>query len=42
MFAVPLTEKKVLDSNNGLELQDLRNEEIHMVCFKGATFNGII
>ncbi|WP_261300506.1 pentapeptide repeat-containing protein [Paenibacillus andongensis] len=38
MFAVPLTEKKVLDSNNGLELQDLRNEEINKVCFKGATF----
>jgi uncharacterized protein YjbI with pentapeptide repeats len=41
MFAVPLTDKKVLDSKNGLELQDLRNEEINMVCFKGATFNDI-
>ncbi|MDQ0888257.1 uncharacterized protein YjbI with pentapeptide repeats [Paenibacillus sp. V4I9] len=38
---MPLTEKKVLDSNNGLEFQDLRNEEIHRVCFKEASFNNI-
>lgn len=36
-----LTEKKVLDAKNRLELQDLRNEEIHMACFKEASFNNI-
>lgn len=36
-----LTEKKILDSKNGFELQDLRNEEIHMACFKGSEFHGI-
>lgn len=38
---MPLTEKKVLDSNNGLELQDLRNEEVNKVCFKEASFNDV-
>lgn len=38
---MPLTQKKVMDSKNGLELQDLRNEEIHMVCFKESDFHGI-
>lgn len=36
-----LTEKKVTDSKNGLELQDVRNEKIHMVCFKESEFHGI-
>ncbi|CAI6087544.1 pentapeptide repeat-containing protein [Cohnella sp. JJ-181] len=36
-----LTQKKIMDSKNGLELQDLRNEEIHMVCFKESDFHGI-
>ncbi|QYR19635.1 hypothetical protein KZ483_17225 [Paenibacillus sp. sptzw28] len=36
-----LTEKKMMDSKNGLELQDIRNEQIHMVCFKGSDFHGI-
>ncbi|MGE8203027.1 pentapeptide repeat-containing protein [Heyndrickxia sp. NPDC080065] len=38
---MPLTERKVMDSKNGLELQDLRNEKIHMVCFKESDFHGI-
>ncbi|QGQ97738.1 pentapeptide repeat-containing protein [Paenibacillus psychroresistens] len=38
---MPLTEKKIMDSKNGLELQDLRNESIHMVCFKESDFHGI-
>lgn len=38
---MPLTPKKIMDSKNGLELQDLRNEEIHMVCFKESDFHGI-
>ncbi|MBB3114067.1 uncharacterized protein YjbI with pentapeptide repeats [Paenibacillus phyllosphaerae] len=36
-----LTQKMTMDSKNGLELQDLRNEEIHMVCFKESDFHGI-
>lgn len=36
-----LSQKMVMDSKNGLELQDLRNEEIHMVCFKESDFHGI-
>lgn len=36
-----LTQKMVMDSKNGLELQDLRNEVIHMVCFKESDFHGI-
>ncbi|WP_052703126.1 pentapeptide repeat-containing protein [Paenibacillus beijingensis] len=38
---MPLSEKKIVDSKNGLELQDLRDENIHMVCFKGSNFHGI-
>ena len=36
-----LTDKTIVDSKNGLELQDLRNEQIHMVCFKESSFHGI-
>lgn len=36
-----LTEKRIMDSKNDFELQDLRNEQIHMACFKGAEFHGI-
>ncbi|KRF10225.1 hypothetical protein ASG89_01430 [Paenibacillus sp. Soil766] len=36
-----ITEKKVIDSKNGLELQDLRDQRIHMATFKGSVFNGI-
>ena len=30
-----------MDSKNGLELQDVRDEQICMVCFKGSDFHGI-
>jgi uncharacterized protein YjbI with pentapeptide repeats len=36
-----LTEKRIMDSKNGLELQDLRNQQIHMVCFKESNFHSI-
>ncbi|GGG15233.1 pentapeptide repeat-containing protein [Paenibacillus abyssi] len=36
-----LTDKKVYDNKSGFELQDLRDENIHMVCFKGADFHGV-
>jgi uncharacterized protein YjbI with pentapeptide repeats len=36
-----LTERTVIDSKNGFELQDLRNEQIHMACFKESEFHGI-
>jgi uncharacterized protein YjbI with pentapeptide repeats len=36
-----LTEKKIIDSKNGLELEDLRNEKLHMLCLKGAELHGI-
>lgn len=36
-----LTEKKITDSKNGLELQDLTNEKIHEASFKGSNFEGI-
>lgn len=39
--SMDLTDKKITDSKNGLELQDLRNKQIHMVCFKGSNFHGI-
>jgi uncharacterized protein YjbI with pentapeptide repeats len=36
-----ITEKKVIDSKNGLELQDLRAQIIHMATFSGSDFSGI-
>jgi uncharacterized protein YjbI with pentapeptide repeats len=36
-----LTEKKMIDNKNGLELEDLRNERLHMICLKGAELHGI-
>jgi uncharacterized protein YjbI with pentapeptide repeats len=36
-----LTEKRVKDSKADFELQDLRDLEIEMACFKGSSFGGI-
>jgi uncharacterized protein YjbI with pentapeptide repeats len=36
-----LTNKKIMDSKNGLELQDLRDQQLHMTSFKGSDFNGV-
>jgi uncharacterized protein YjbI with pentapeptide repeats len=36
-----LTEKKIMDSKNGLELEDLMNEKLHMLCLKGAELHEI-
>jgi uncharacterized protein YjbI with pentapeptide repeats len=36
-----LTEKRVKDSKADFELQDLRELEIEMACFKGSRFGGI-
>lgn len=41
LFQLEITEKRVMDSKNGLELQDVRNKQIHMVCFKGSSFHVI-
>jgi uncharacterized protein YjbI with pentapeptide repeats len=41
MIVMEITEKKVIDSKNGLELQDLRDQKIHMATFKGSDFSGV-
>jgi uncharacterized protein YjbI with pentapeptide repeats len=41
MIVMEITEKKVIDSKNGLELQDLRDQIIRMATFKGSDFSGV-
>lgn len=36
-----LTEKKVFDEKGGFELEDLRDEKLHMVTLKGAELHGV-
>lgn len=36
---MPLTDKKVIDAKKGFELQDLRNEKLHMTSLTGAEFH---
>ncbi len=36
-----LTDKKMIDRKGGFELQDLRDEKLHMVCLKGAELHGV-
>ncbi len=36
-----LTDKKIVDGKSGFELEDLRNEKLHMVCLKGAELHGV-